>query len=421
MMNNADTLVMNLDFLPVRLVLILITSTLLSGCFMKGKITTGTGDSSSSISFSGADSAVNVSATAIQINWTPSSDASITAYNIYIVNADTTFTQVGAVSAPTALYVHSGLTSGHLYRYVVRAAIADGTTDSNTTTLTAIPYAGIATSSVVDGTTVDLTFPAAPEANNLKLYCATGSSPNGTMNLIATLSATATTYRWASLTTGQAYTCKVKAVLPDGSEDANTTTTSFTPQSSLSFGFAGISSAANIDDSSALIQWSAATPDTGITVSSYIIYYQGSFESTPHVINNIANNLTSYTVSGLTSGYDYSFIVRAFDGTNSSTDGNVVRRTAFTYAGITSATATSTTTATLNFPAAPNASDDNLHIYCYESSGTPPSTPTAVTGKSTTSYSLTGLTTSTNYTCLVKAVGLAGEDSNTATATFTTP
>lgn len=404
-------------FSIVRLILIILGIGLVQACFMKGQITTPNSSKNVGIAFSGALSATNISGTAIQLDWTLSSDPAVTEYNIYSVNSDSSLTLLGTTTPTTNLYVHSDLNSGQLYRYVVRAVASSGAVDSNLNIVTAMPYAGLVSTSVVDGTTANLYFSAASDASNLKIYCAVGAST--TMTLFVTNSALVANYQLTGLTASTLYTCKVKAVLPDGSEDANTATSSFTPQASSSspLGFAGISNATNTDDTSALIQWAAATPDVGTTLSGYRVFQMNpDFSMT---FTDVAANLTSTTISSLTPGNDYTFFVRAINAADSSTDGNNVTKTIFTYAGITSASPTSATSATLNFPAATNAS--SLHVYCYESSGVQPTTPTASISSALTSYNISTLVTATNYTCLVKAVGTNGEDNNTATATFTTP
>jgi len=401
----------------VRFILVIVISLLLEACFMKGEITSKSQLTGSGVVFSGAMSATNISGTAIQINWDLSIDPAVETYNIYLVNSDSSLQLIGTSNATTNLYIHSGLTTGLLYRYVVRTATSTGATDSNLNIVSGIPYAGLSSVNVIDATTADLFFSAAMEAINLNIYCSTGSSE--TMSLVATVSALTPNYHMTGLTTATLYNCKVKALLPDGSEDANAAISSFTPQtvSSSPLGFAGITSATNTSNSAALIQWAAATPDSGVTLSGYRIFQFNPDFSLDYY--DIAANLTSYSVTGLSPGNNYTFTVRAVNAADSSTDGNLISITIFTYAGITSASPTSATSATLNFPAAPSAS--SLHIYCYESSSSPPSTPTASISSALTSYSLSALTTSTNYTCLVKAVGTAGEDGNTATATFTTP
>lgn len=408
---------MSKDFSILKFILIALGLGLLPACFMKGQITTPNSSKTVGIAFSGALSATNVSGTAIQLNWTLSSDPTVTEYSIYTVNSDSSLTLLGTATPTTNLFVHSNLNSGQLYRYIVRAVSSSEAVDSNLTIVSAIPYAGLSSTSVVDATTANLYFAAASGASNLKIYCTVGASTE--MTLLATTSALVANYQLSGLTPSTLYNCKVKAVLPDGSEDANTATSSFTPQASSGspLGFAGISNATNTDGTSALIQWAAATPDVGTTLSGYRVFQMNpDFSMT---FTDVAANLTSTTISSLTPGNNYTFFVRAINAADSSTDGNNVTKTIFTYEGITSATPTGATSATLNFPAATNAS--SLHVYCYESSGVQPSTPSASISSALTSYSITTLVTATNYICLIKAVGTNGEDTNTATATFTTP
>lgn len=408
---------MSKDFSIIRLILIIIGTSLLQACFMKGQITTPNSSKNVGIAFSGALAANNISGTAVQLDWTLSSDPSVTEYNIYSVNSDSSLTLLGTTTPTTNLYVHSNLNSGQLYRYIVRAVASSGAVDSNLNIVSAIPYAGLSSTSVVDATTANLYFSAASDATNLNIYCSVGAS--STMTLFATTSALVANYQLTGLTASTLYNCKVKAILPDGSEDANSATSSFTPQASTSspLGFTGISSATNTDGTSALIQWTAATPDAGTTLSGYRIFQMNPDFSMTYT--DVAANLTSTTISSLTPGNNYTFFVRAINAADSSTDGNNVTQTIFTYAGITSASPTGATSATLDFPAATNAS--TLHVYCYESSGVQPSTPTVSISSALTSYSITTLATATNYICLIKAVGTNGEDNNTATATFTTP
>lgn len=408
---------MSKDFSIVKFALLALGFGLLPACFMKGQITTPNSSKNVGIAFSGAQSATNISGTAIQLNWILSSDPTITEYSVYSVNSDSSLILLGTATSTTNLYVHSNLNSGQLYRYVVRAVSSSGSVDSNLNIVSAIPYAGISSTSVVDATTANLYYPAASGASNLKIYCTVGASTE--MTLLATTSALVANYQLIGLTPSTLYNCKVKAVLPDGSEDGNTATSSFTPQASSNspLGFAGITNASNPNGTSALIQWAAATPDAGTTLSGYRVFQMNPDFSMTYT--DVAANQTSTTISSLIPGNNYTFFVRAINAVDSSTDGNNITKTIFTYEGITSASPTSATSATLSFPAATNAS--SLHVYCYESSGPQPSTPTASISSALTSYSVTALVTATNYTCVVKAVGTNGEDTNTATAMFTTP
>lgn len=371
------------------------------------------------INFSGAVFAENISSTSVQINWNRSTSEVVKTYNIYQVNSDSSLQLIGVVNSNVSLFVHTGLSFGRLYRYLVRASTSDGLLDNNNKIVSAIPYGGIATATVVDATTVDLTFNPAMDAENLRLYCAEGGSSSA-MVLVATLSPSLAGYHLTGLTSQSLYSCKVKVVLDNGSEDFNGNLVSFTPDvvsAGSPLGFAGIAAATNITGSSALVSWLAATPAAGVTLSGYRIYQINS-DGLLRVYNT-ANNVTSYTVNNLVPGESYSFIVRAINAADSSTDNNQIMKTAFMYEGITSVTPVSPTSAMLIFPAAPAAS--SLHIYCYESSGGIPTTPTASISSSLGSYTVNTLVTATNYTCLVKAVGPEGEDGNTGVSSFLTP
>ncbi len=402
----------------VRHLIFLVLSIFIQGC-LKGEyaVNSNQGVVPGAATFLGAKSAENLSGTAIQVNWDLSTDSSVSEYDIYLVNADASLSLIGVAGATSNLFVHSGLTPGKIQTYVVRSVNSAGSADANIEKVSAISYAGLSSAVVIDATTADLNFPTASDATGLKIYCAAGAS--GAMTVMATVSALTTTYRLTGLTTSTIYSCKVKALLPDGSEDTNPLLSSFTPQTvspSSPFGFNGIGAASNVDATSVLVQWTAATPATGTTIASYRIYQINADDSL--TVYNAAANATSYTVSGLNSGQNYNFIVRALDS-NSLTDGNQTMKSAFTYAGISSGSATSSTSATIYFPAAPNAS--NLHVYCYPSSGAMPATPTASIASTLNVYVVNSLVTATNYNCLVKAVGASGEDGNTATVSFTTP
>lgn len=366
-------------------------------------------------SFNGAESAENLNGTTIQINWNASTDKTITDFNIFTVTAEGSLSLIGSTTASTTFFLHTGLNSGRLLSYVVRAVRGNGGSriDTNRNIVSALAYAGITSATVIDETTADLSFPAAAEASSLKVYCAVGAS--GAMTLRTQLAASATSYRLNGLTTRTLHSCKVKAVLPDGSEDQNSAVRNFTPDTVTSpFGFTGIATATNTDGSTALVTWVAANPAPGKTIAGYRIYQTSGDSMIPYDI--FSPSTTSYQIPGLTAGTNYRFMVRAID-TNGVTDGNIIWKNVFTYAGITTANATSSTTADLYFPAAPSSA--GLRVYCY-TGDTPPVTPTETLAATANRYTVTGLTSATDYKCFVKAVGIDGEDGNSAVLSFRT-
>lgn len=396
---------------------VLITfTTALTSC-LKGNYDAGseTPPSDADTYFAGATSAENISGTMVQVSWKLPLDQTISEYNVYSVNADSSFRLIGTTASTTNLFVHPGLSPGRLQKYVVRAVHKDGKMDTNRVVVTALTYAGVTSNTVINETTVDLTFPSAADAANLRIYCAMGT--NGTMTLKNQVAATITTLRLTDLTAGTFYSCKVKAVLPDGSEDNNSLTTSFIPQPITNmnrFGFSGLTSAINTNGTSVQVSWGPANPSAGTTIAGFRIFYQT--EGEPLRFFDVAANKTTQLLSGLNTGMNYSFAVRAID-TSDYTDGNQIWKTAFTYNGITSGGANGETTAVIYFPAASNAI--SLHIYCFKTSEGLGAL-TASIASTQTQHSLSTLTPGTEYSCSVKAVGAAGEDGNSRVVTFTT-
>lgn len=394
---------------------IFIVLSVLVGCFKGNYDGSSTGEETPVVvSFDGAQSAENINGTTIQISWKLSTDKTIEEYHIYSVQTDNSLKLIGVASTDTSTYTVTGLSPGYLQKYVVRAYRSTGTSDTNKKVVSALPYAGISAATIIDTTTVDLSFPSAAEASNLRIYCATGLT--GAMTLKQQLSASSTILRLSNLTTGTLYSCKVKAVLPDGSEDANSAVKSFIPEAVTDpFGFNGIASATNTNGTTIQLSWVAANPTPGKTISGYRIYQvEGDaidfYDVTP-------GSATGYQIPNLSTGTNFRFMVRAVDS-NGNNDGNLVWKYAFTYSGISSASASGATSGTIFFPAAPAAT--KIRVYCWLLAGSMPATPTAELDPTSSSYIWTGLIHSTDYRCAVKAVGTGGEDGNSVTKDFKT-
>lgn len=171
-----------------------------------------------------------------------------------------------------------------------------------------------------------------------------------------------------------------------------------------SLGFLGIKSASNLDGSRNTITWALAS---GSTVTAYRVYTVDS-DGTMTLIKTLGPKAVSYTHTGLTACTVYTYNVQAVD-VSGATDGNLVTASALTYAGITSITTVSTTSATVTYPACSNAS--SLTVSCGSISSTAANTSTSTT--------LTGLTASTSYSCSVTATTPTGAtDGNTNTITY---
>lgn len=157
------------------------------------------------------------------------------------------------------------------------------------------------------------------------------------------------------------------------------------------------------------LSWAAATDNVGVT--GYDVYVNGS-------LNGTTTGLI-YTVNGLAPSTSYSIYVRAKDaagnGTNSNTINVSTQAAADTQpptAPVLSSTGSTTTTIGLSWTAA----TDNVGVVGYDVyvGGSLNGTTTGLT------YTITGLTASTNYSIYVRAKDAAGNGTNSNTISVTT-
>lgn len=184
-----------------------------------------------------------------------------------------------------------------------------------------------------------------------------------------------------------------------------------TAQSTTSTTFAGAVAATNLTASQIQITWALGSG----TISKYRISEIVNGSATQVAV--VPPNVSSYAVSGLSAGTFHIYQVNALDG-NGLPDPNTVNVAAITYAGITTANPSGTTTATVTFPSASQAS--SLNIYCAPVS-TGVYTLISSVAPTSTFATLTGLNSGVTYKCKVNAVTPFGnEDSNTYTQNLQT-
>ena len=153
------------------------------------------------------------------------------------------------------------------------------------------------------------------------------------------------------------------------------------------FGFTGVSSVSNLDDTRIQISWSAATGSDVIGYRVYEMQADGSLTT----LATVPTSILSYIHSGLTAGTLHNYVVRAVDNSN-ETDGNFKILSGLTYAGITSATLKGFGQVDVAFPA---GSTDIQSLKIYGTVGASTTLLKTVSSASTTA-SLTGLTDGAN-------------------------
>ncbi|MBS1963527.1 MAG: hypothetical protein JST04_15030 [Bdellovibrionales bacterium] len=173
----------------------------------------------------------------------------------------------------------------------------------------------------------------------------------------------------------------------------------------------GLTSANTVGATKVKLTWNASTDATTV---AYNIYDVTLFFS-PRLIKTVPAPATFTTLTGLANASYYSFRVRAADSKNKE-DTNTNDRGAIPYAGITTATVTSSTSATVDFNDGSNA--DEIDIYCKTPTDTDYSLYKRVTNVNLTSANLTGLVSGTSYTCRASLLIGTFNDDNTNTVTF---
>ncbi len=181
----------------------------------------------------------------------------------------------------------------------------------------------------------------------------------------------------------------------------------------VDLGFAGASSAVNLDGTRALVSWTQVSGAAAYRV--YQIDRSGQLSTVLWTSTDATPG--SYQATGLTPGERASFLVKAISA-DGKEDTNTSIASTLPYAGITSAAVTSADSIALAFPDGGEA--DELDIYCKAGSGS--YGLIAQISPSLTAYTVTGRSPGVTYTCKVIAVSsLLGADSNSATSSATVP
>jgi len=257
----------------------------------------------------------NLTATAgnsvVTLNWQASDGA--TGYNIYMGNPDcTSLTKVASTSRTS--YRVTGLTNGTQYCFVVRAYNADGES-ANSNQATATPVAPLPPQAPTNLTTaagfslVTLRWDASSGATGYRIYI--GSPDCSTF--ISTTTTTGTSVQVTGLTNDIQYCFVVRAYNAAGeSSDSNTATA--TPSASAPLAPTLCSALPSL--TSVTLTWTAGA---GPIPTGYNIYIGTAPSSYTYLTSTTA---TIFTVTGLTSGTTYYFVVTAVNASGESAYSN---------------------------------------------------------------------------------------------------
>ncbi|XP_036431710.1 receptor-type tyrosine-protein phosphatase eta-like isoform X7 [Colossoma macropomum] len=300
------------------------------------------------------------------------------------------------VNVSNTTYTVTNLTAGGKYTFIVTAVAADGVTAGAPTQISAFTNPDVVTNlNISDTSTSSVSLTWDPPQGNSSSYRIKWA--NGSVNV------SNTSYTVTSLTAGVNYTFSVTTVAADGiTSGASVQTSAFTKPDIVT------NLTSNSTTTSVTLTWNLRQGGS----SFYTVAW------TSDVLHNVNTPDTSYTVTGLTAGVNYTFTVTAVAADN-VTAGSPVQISAFTKPGtVTNLTvsdrSTSSVSLTWNLPQGNNSS------YTVEWTDVNGSNKVNV---SNTTYTVTNLTAGGKYTFIVTAVAADGVTAGAPTqiSAFTKP
>ena len=308
----------------------------------------------------------------------------------------------------------SGLTTGTAYTFTVfatnRAGNSNNSAASNSITTWAVPGAPtIGTATTTGSTTASVTYtaPANNGGQTITSYTAV-SSPGGITGTVS--QAGSGTINVTGLTTATSYTFIVRATNSIGnsanSAASNSITTWAVP------GAPTIGTATVTSGTTATVSFTAPANNGGQTITSYTAV------SSPGGITGTLSQAGSgtITVSGLTSGTSYTFVVYATNSVgnsaNSAASNSITMWTVPGAPTIGTATTVNATAATVSYTAPGN--NGGTAITSYTAISSPGSYTGTLSQAGSGTITVTGMADGTSYTFVVRATNSVGNSANSA-------
>ncbi|MBP7652316.1 right-handed parallel beta-helix repeat-containing protein [Candidatus Dependentiae bacterium] len=269
--------------------------------------------------------ATNTAGTSFTANWNTSTGASSYRLDVSTANDFSSFVtgynnlDVGNVTS----YSVTGLTSGIIYYYRVRAYNTGGTSSNsssqNLLTLPAAPTVNAA--GAITNSSFSANWNAVTSATAYRLDVATDAGFTSYVTGYQDLNVgNLTTYSVTGLTAGTTYYYRVRAVNATG-----TSANSSSQTVSIISNAPTVNSATNVNTSSFTANWNAST---GASSYKLDVSTSNDFSSFVTGYNNLdVGNVTNYSITGLTPYTIYYYRVRAYNAGGTSSNSNTVSDT----------------------------------------------------------------------------------------------
>jgi titin len=362
----------------------------------------------------------------VALSWTaPASTGGspITGYRVTPSQGGTTLASI-ATGSSGASFTVTGLTNGTAYTFTVAAITSVGTgpdsTASAAVTPVALPGAPTGVSGTAGNASVALSWsaPSTDGGSAITRYRITPYIGTTAQTAVQTTTA-ATSFTVTGLTNGTAYTFTVAAVNGVGTGPDSAASSAATPATTpgAPTGVAGTSGNASV-----ALTWTAPANTGGSAITGYQVTPRIAGVAQTPVLTG--SNATSFTVTGLTNGAAYTFVVAAINaagtGANSSASASI---TPATVPGAPTNVAGTSANASVRLTWTAPASNGGRAITRYRITpyiGGTAQTPVQTTSTSTT-FTVTGLTNGTAYTFTVAATNAVGTGADSTPSAAVTP
>ena len=348
-------------------------------------------------------------ATSVPLTWTASSGA--TSYNVYSGSTASSLSLL-ASGVSSASYTAVNLSPSSTYYFAVAAVNSAGTSvqSAAVSATTGAPSAptpptGLTATPGSGSVSLSWTAPVSNGGSPITGYTVYYSTTSGAELSGTAVAATGTTATVASLANATTYYFEVVATNAIGTSGASSQV------SASPLGVPGAptgltATAGSAGSGKVTLAWTAPSSNGGSAITGYTVYYGTTATPSTKLGTTTA---TSASVTGLTSGTTYFFDVEATNANGSSAPSNVASATPPVAApgtpGGVSARA-SGTSVTVSWRASSGTGPITYSVLVSTSSSM--SSPTTYSAGSATSYSVTGLGTSTTYYFEVVATNSGG-------------